>query len=154
MATPKKKHPKRAGRKTLYNLAILKKTQNYINSCVDEVEDYVKSDTVSGTGYQRVIKVNLPSLVGLALYLDISEDTVHEWNKIHPEFSEYTRKILAMQKKVLIDSGLSGDYNQKIAGLLLGQHGIHEKSEVGGIGGGAIKVEQHSIIENLLDEII
>ena len=75
----------------------------------------------------RLIKVNLPSIAGLAVYLKISRDTVYEWSKLYPDFSDILAEILAEQEKRLMEAGLKGDYNSNIAKLALGKHGYHDK---------------------------
>lgn len=67
------------GRPTKYSKAMVASAQQYIALCEDEV---------SG----RVRKVNLPTIEGLALHLGVSRDSIHEWRKRYPEFSDLSRE--------------------------------------------------------------
>lgn len=71
----------------------------------------------------------LPSIEGLALALDVNKDTVMEWNKVHPEFSEYLKKVAALQKEQLINDGMYGgkEVNSSMAIFLLKAiHGLKD----------------------------
>ena len=117
---PEKKKPKSnpVGRPTKWNKDIIKKAGNYIESCVDS---YIK-----GIG----VEVKLPTVEGLSLYLNISRETLYQWAKIYPEFSDTLSEIEKKQKERLISSGLSGVYNSTIAKLLLSvNHKMNDKGE-------------------------
>ena len=100
-------------RPTKYSEEILTSTQNYIDSCVDTVQE-------SGN------KVNLPTIEGLAYELRLNKTTIYAWRKEHEEFSNLIDDLLAKQARALINSGLSGDYNPTIAKVLLTKHGYRE----------------------------
>lgn len=73
----------------------------------------------------------VPSIAGLAVYLDLSRDTIYEWLK-HPdkqEFSDITSKIATSQERTLINGSLNGVLNANISKLMLSKHGYHEKTE-------------------------
>lgn len=71
----------------------------------------------------------IPSIAGLAVYLDVSRETVHAWARgdKHPDYSDMLRKLLAMQERVLLTGGLSNDYNSTITKLVLSKHGYSDK---------------------------
>lgn len=121
------------GRPTLYNEAILTKTQEYISSCNDGYEvierPNVKDGRELGTEAHRIEKVKLPTIEGLAVYLDINKDTIYTWRKEYEEFSDLIDKLLAKQANMLISKGLSGDYNTVIAKVLLTKHGYNDRVE-------------------------
>lgn len=72
----------------------------------------------------------IPSIEGLAEVLDLNRDTLYEWRKHEDkEFSDILGKLLAKQQKVLINSGLAGDFNAQITKLVLGKHGFHDKMD-------------------------
>ena len=103
-----------AGRPTLYKgEETIKQAEDYLLSCVDNEG-----------------KVNLPKYEGLALWLDCSIDTLYEWAKVYPVFSDILDKVKKEQANRVIDRALGGQYNANIAKLLLGKHGYSEKSEV------------------------
>jgi len=91
------------GRPTKYIPAIIfPKIREYITSCGRE-------------------QTSLPTVEGLALALDVNPDTLYEWAKRYPKFSETIKKILAKQKQQLMDDGLYGgkEVNAAMAIFLL-----------------------------------
>jgi hypothetical protein len=108
-----RKHP--GGRPTKYIPEVIyPKIEEYISRCGRE-------------------QTSLPTIEGLALYLGVNPDTLFEWDKRHPEFSESLKKILALQKKQLIDDGLYGgkEVNAAMAIFLLkANHGMKEEPQV------------------------
>lgn len=74
-------------------------------------------------------QTELPTVEGLALKLGINPDTVYEWDKKYPEFSEYLKKISAKQKNQLINDGMYGgkEVNASMAIFLL--KAIHKMSD-------------------------
>ncbi len=116
----------KVGRPTLYNQEILVKTQEYIDMCGDEIDEYHKTRGDKSNTYDRVVKVNLPTIEGLAVYLGINKDTIYTWRKEYKDFSDLIDKLLDKQARELINKGLSGDYNPTIAKVLLTKHGYRE----------------------------
>jgi len=76
--------------------------------------------------YTRLI----PSHQDLCLHLDISESTLYDWAQKHDEFSEILAKVKLTQFSVAMDGGLGGDMNANLVKLLMGKHGLSEKSTV------------------------
>lgn len=113
-----------------YTEAIVTNGWVYVNSCEDEVRSVVSGESEKFTAYKEKLKVNLPTIEGLAVYLGIHKDTVYDWEKKYPEFSDVTNALRGKQAKELINKGLSGDYNPIIAKLLLMKHGYTDKSEI------------------------
>jgi hypothetical protein len=73
----------------------------------------------------------LPTVEGLAIKLGISRDTVYEWDKEYPEFSDIVKKLKNDQAQKLIQNALANKYNASIAKLILsGKHGYVEQSEL------------------------
>lgn len=119
-----------AGRPTKYNDKILEKAEQYLSECVDTTEQVVTGESEKFTSYKEKIKVNLPTIEGLAVYLNIHRDTLYQWEKEHPDFSDIIERLRGSQIKSLVNNGLSGDYNPTIAKVLLSKHGYSEKQEV------------------------
>lgn len=71
----------------------------------------------------------IPTMQGLALYLQVNQDTVHDWRNKNEEFSEITRDLMALQAKNLFRGGLTGDFNASITKLLLTKHGFSDRVE-------------------------
>ncbi len=71
----------------------------------------------------------LPTVEGLAEALDVRTDTLYEWAKIYPEFSDTIKKVLDKQKKQLMNDGMYGgkEVNSAMAIFLLKvNHGMKE----------------------------
>jgi len=114
------------GRPTTYSEEIIIKTNEYLASREDEEVEQEKKE--GWTTYKT--KAKLPTIEGLALFLNIDKTTLYDWEKIHPEFSHVMSKLRSEQADRLINSGLSGDYNPTIAKVLLTKHGYIDKQDV------------------------
>lgn len=104
------------GRPPIYSEETLTLTQKYIDECKDK--------------RRGRLKVKLPTIEGLALYLKVHKDTVYAWRREKPDFSYLIEQLLAKQADALISNGLSGDYNPTIAKVLLAKHGYAERQEL------------------------
>jgi len=107
----------KCGRPTKYNEEILQKTRDYIENCKDIPED--KEHNIPK-------QVNLPTIEGLAYEIKVNKTTIQEWRQTHEEFSILIDELLAKQARSLINNGLSGNYSQVIAKVLLTKHGYRE----------------------------
>ena len=76
--------------------------------------------------YTRLI----PSNQDLCLHLNISESTLYDWAQKHEEFSDILARVKLTQFAVAMDGGLGGDMNANLVKLLMGKHGLSEKSQV------------------------
>lgn len=115
-----------AGRPTLYTENTPELAEEYLKQCKDTVNRETKK-----------MDVNLPSMEGLAAYIGVSRDTINEWSRVHPAFSDVLGKVKVEQGKRLINKGLSGEYSPVIAKLLLmSKHGMAEKTETDITSGG------------------
>lgn len=119
----------KVGRPTDYNEEILTKTREYISLCEDSIEDYQKSFGKTDT-YERIVKVKLPSIEGLAVFLKVGRPTIYDWEQKHPEFSYILEELRAKQAEALLNNGLSGDYSPVIAKLILSKHGYKEQTDI------------------------
>ena len=74
-------------------------------------------------------QTSLPTLEGWADHLGVNADTVHEWKKKYPKFSESIKKILGTQRSQLMIDGMYGgkEVNSTMAIFLLkANHGFME----------------------------
>ena len=115
-----------AGRPTDYNEQILQKAEEYLSNCIDEIEEYHKTRGDKSDTYERIVRVKLPTIEGLAAYLGITKPTIYDWEKIHVEFSYFMDKLRNIQADRLINNGMNGDYHPIIAKVLLTKHGYRE----------------------------
>ena len=101
-----------AGRPTKYNKKILTDTADYLENHAD---------------YEDIV----PSIAGLACYLDLDKTTIYDWDKHDDkaEFSHMLAKVLLKQERMLLSGGLSSDMNAAIVKLMLAKHNYSEKTE-------------------------
>jgi len=113
-----------------------KKLQRYIDNAEDEEVELLSAVSLRGTEmFRRKLKVHLPTIEGAAEYLDVSRDTLYNWEEIYPEFFCIMEKLRHKQARMLMENGLSGDYNPTIAKVLLSKHGYREGIEQTGLNG-------------------
>lgn len=119
-----------AGRPTKYSEEILKKTQKYLDLCIDGYAR-VASKQKRRVIYTNKVVIKIPTMGGLARYLRVHRDTLYEWAKHedNKEFSDIIGDLMGEQEDRLINNGLSGDYNPTIAKVLLAKHGYREGHE-------------------------
>jgi hypothetical protein len=118
------------GRPTDYSEEIIQKSKDYIASCEDELTSVISGQSDSFTKYEQKLKVKIPTIEGLALYLKITRTSLYLWEKEHVEFSYILEELRQKQADRLFSNGLSGDYNSTIAKVLLTKHGYTDKTEV------------------------
>ena len=89
-------------------------------------------ETVSKVGeYLSNCPDALPSIVGLAIYLEVTTKTVYNWAKVEgrEDFLHTLDQINDAQHNTALNKGLTGDFNATITKLVLANHGYHDKSE-------------------------
>ena len=124
----KKKH---RGRPTKYTEEMPDKVIEYINQCVDKLEKVAKTEGSSTVTYDLRLKVNIPTVEGLATFLDVNKTTIYEWEEKHKKFSNALEKLRMAQHDQIVSNGLGGTYNSTIAKLMLmNNFGYKEKSDV------------------------
>lgn len=84
-----------------------------VNVLTQKAETYIQQ-----TGREQTA---LPTIEGLALYLDLDDDNVVEYAKRYPEFHATIKKIFALQKNQLMNDGMYGgkEVNSTMAIFLL-----------------------------------
>lgn len=102
------------GRPSDYTPEIIIKINDYLETAIPE-------------------NMKIPTVEGIALELGNSKDTLYEWAKIHPEFSDALSKLKMKQKEALVSIGIFGgkEINATIVALLLKvNHDMIEKTAV------------------------
>lgn len=133
----KKKTKKKDGRPTGYNKGRVKQVKEYLDSCQDIEVQLIKqvNEKKGYQMYENKLKVNLPTIEGLAYTLDVSRSTIYLWKEDHKEFSDILEKLLAKQAFLLINNGISGAYNSTITKLMMTKHDYRDSQEHTGKGG-------------------
>ncbi len=74
----------------------------------------------------------IPSVAGLAIVLKVSRKSIYNWSADadKEEFLHILEEILATQESLLMNKGLSNEFNANIVKLALGKHGYADKKEV------------------------
>lgn len=120
----------KVGPPTKYNSKTLPKVWAYVKECEDEVYIFQKQKG-KVEGFEEKIRTHLPTVVGLALKLGVSKETVYVWAKENQELSDALTRIKSMQEQALLNGGLSNRYNPLITKLILAtNHGYHEKKDI------------------------
>ena len=117
------------GRPTKYTEQAVVIAKSYLESCKDTEEQVIAGQGENFVNYRTKLNVNIPTIEGLALELDVHKDTIYEWEKIHQDFSDVVTRIRNTQAVRLVNMGLSGQYNHTVAKVLLSKHGYSEKHE-------------------------
>lgn len=115
------------GRPTSYSEDLLVRAREYLDICEDDEVQQTIGMSAKGTElFKNKIIVKIPTKGGLARYLKVSRDSLYEWSKEYPKFSDIMEELGAKQEEALINKGLSGDYNPTIAKVLLTKHGYKD----------------------------
>ena len=93
----------------------------YTPEMLDKVEEYI----------QEAIPQNMkiPTIEGISLKLGISRETVYDWARKYPAFSDTLERIKVLQKEHLTEIGIFGgkEINANIVALFLkANHGMVE----------------------------
>jgi len=76
------------------------------------------------------VTTHLPTIEGLAYFLNIRRDTLYEWEKENDAFSDILENIRQLQANKLIQNSIVNKYNPTIAKMMLSKYGYVEKTEV------------------------
>lgn len=74
----------------------------------------------------------IPTIEGLALYLGVSRETIYAWasQEDKQDFSDTIAKVQAQQAKIIMNKGLTGDFQSVVSKLILSaKHDYREKNE-------------------------
>lgn len=86
-------------------------------------------------GYIDVMaRQELPSNVGLAIYLDVAESSLYLWRDVKTplgkEFSETLERVQTFQHYQALNKGLKGEFTAPIVKLVLANHGYADTSKI------------------------
>jgi hypothetical protein len=107
----KEKHP--GGAPTKYDQEVIDKAEDYL-------ENFHMHDQV------------VPTVAGLSLHIGMSRRSVYGWadQEDKPEFLHILNRLMAKQELLLVNKGLSGEFNSNIDKMMLTKHGYSDKQEI------------------------
>lgn len=88
---------------------------------------------VKARNYELVFREEgdiIPSIEGLAYYLNIARSTLYKYEDEDAEFSDIVERVKTLQGKMLISGGLVGDFNASITKVILTKHDYSDKQEI------------------------
>ncbi len=77
----------------------------------------------------RDVPNQIPSVAGLAFVLGRRRETLYDWGRRNQNFSDILDAISTTQEMMLLDGGLSGDFNSSVTKMILTKHGYSDKQE-------------------------
>lgn len=107
-----------AGRPTKYTEEMPKKLLEFFDRPLFEIiktKQLIKGRLVE---VDERVPARLPTLERFAFEAGVHYDTLNEWSKVHPEFSEAYSTAKRLQKDMLMQNGLNGSYNAGYATYL------------------------------------
>lgn len=102
------------GRPSKYNKEVLEKAKKYTKE------------------YESVI----PSAAGLARSLGVAKSTVYKWAEENKDFSDALGAIQTEQEFVLVEKGLTKEFDSGLTKLMLHNHGHSDKQAIDHTSGG------------------
>ena len=118
----------KGGRPTLYNDDIHQSAIDYITGGYIECEDV------------------FPSVVGMAVHLNVAKSTLYKWEEDKREgelgkFSDTLDQCQDHQERITLNKSISGDFNPTISKLVLANFGYHDKADatLSAPGGGPVE---------------
>lgn len=96
---------KKIGRPTAYRPECCQQLIDYFS--VDPM-DIIKDAEVDGKVKLERLPAKMPWFAGFARKIGVSVETLHEWRRVHVEFSEAYKIAKELQREFLVEIGLSG----------------------------------------------
>lgn len=91
----------------------------YNEDMLDKALDYLENFMSYGDA--------VPSHAGLACELNVNKQTIYNWAKDHPEFFDTLEAIKERQERLLVNGGLTNEFNGTITKLMLANYGYSDK---------------------------
>jgi hypothetical protein len=116
--TPRKRPPRKGGgRPTKYRPEYCEQIIEYFDRPPQQMV-YKKTYYASGQIKSEepvVLAEQFPTFQGFADTIEVHIDTLHEWRKVHEEFSEAYARAQQLQEKIWLVNGMGGQYNSQFA---------------------------------------
>lgn len=104
------------GRPSKYKVEYCEQIIDYFSKEPYHNEKLIKTNR-DGTTEEKLQEVanDLPLISGFATMIGVHRDTINEWARIHPEFSDSLKRAKDLQRSMLITNGLRGNYSTTFA---------------------------------------
>ena len=107
----------------------------------DYIKDYAQDDHA------------IPTVGGLAERLGVAKRTIRHWKKRNEEFENTYERLMSEQERVLLNKGITGEYNAAICKLILmNNHGYRDKKNTVFAPFGVTKIVYFDAIKENKDE--
>lgn len=73
--------------------------------------DYFNSEITDAKGKYN----DFPIIAGYAAKIGVNRDTLFEWAKVHPKFSDSLKAVKAKQEQILVKGAMTNNYNPTFA---------------------------------------
>ena len=97
------------GRPTMYKAVFCDQILEYFD--VEPYREITRVNKKTGNEYTQQVANDLPTLAGFAKRIGVCRDTLHQWGKVHPAFSDAVMRAKTMAEHLLVTNGLLGLYN-------------------------------------------
>lgn len=108
MSQAKKKKKSNAGRPTKYK-----------KEYCEQLIDYFSIKPFELDKHKRKVPNPQPNLFGFAALIGVSRDTIHEWTKVHKEFSDAMSKAKDLQANFVLTNALLGLTNSTFSQFMM-----------------------------------
>lgn len=77
--------------------------------------EYFKISPYKENDLGKQVANDFPSLAGFAILIGFHRDTIHEWSKVHPEFSDAYKMAKDYQENYILINGTKGLINSSFS---------------------------------------
>lgn len=139
------------GRPTKYREEYCEKIIQFFNRPKTKILTTV---TTGKNDYEKVeekeVAAPLPTLSGFALSINVNMDTLNQWCKVHPEFSESYKQAKELEAEFVVENAMRNLYAQPFSIFYMKNcHGWKDKQELTGADSGPLTIK----IVNYSDEV-
>lgn len=104
------------GRPTKYDPKFVRELEEFFSRpAYEEKTITIRRKDGSTEERQELVACEFPTLAEFAVNIGVHRDTLHQWAKDHPEFSDAYQRAKAHQERILVSNGLTGRYEQPFA---------------------------------------
>lgn len=99
-------------------------------SRIDNLDEYLEKIEYYMNNHADIGDL-VPTKAGLSVFIGVPYTTLHFWSERYPDFKLVWEAIEVHQQVRLVNGGLSGAFNPKVASMMLGRHGYGRDDDKG-----------------------